>query len=857
LFFKRIYPTDEVGTSLLGTMSSVYSEDEHIRPEDEHNRHARQNMEEDSSYFDALLNSPIQHLMGDDDDLDQPEESHFDPLENRMSSTPFHLNDARAVHMEVQENAKIPHAYHIPVRRSSSTGVRSIYDREDDLINEIIRLNEADVTLTEHFLGSDMRSSKSAAYSSAGALMSSIGTMVAGITKDVHDALDAVTEDTAHMTNNPSSTLYARREPLPIPQNINPSFLAKDGPKIPSSKPSISYPPPHSRPSGGTGETNVTSLMIKKSTNTMNQISSKAVLPNNTVPSSLSLAKEKTKASISQAATIAKPHPINAISSNISTPSIIEATNKRSQFGFGDNHSVPSVPQPPTALHLQFQKPSSTLKPSNVTKLPQTVIKSTNTEGVSYERKKQRAKDARVKLNESIERLELSINLAGSQAKERLNLEKCWTMDCDKAAEYSKATISMTDEVIKTAEAAKKWNRPSFVGSAATIIQQLNAECEALMRELVELKKERMSSKEIYTRTVNMSSHYLEDNNLAKDTNRDKLTMLNVEKRKHGEEIYGSNRVSDSGSFDDIDQCGPIPSTFIENSPGKRQRTEVESVLGVDTIWQDEKICIAVGSFLDPRSIMRAVSTSRYWKSRLSCLKQDVIWTNLCYQRFGAYNVRERKDALGENDVTPSKKEGPNDNMLCLYRHMNDAIVRPRCLHQGNIFLGRGEIRNSICAWVSAVERSNGETRRSVLSFDKDNSKYISLPVVELRVLIQNVGVSENLIRVPDQIFSVDASTKRKRDEMLEITSDDRLKKKVLNVEGIAQAPLPPSPTGTRNLAELRLFESKVIVLFIHAVGCPTTSKFTTKAKYLKILVNIKGTTVPLVIPIMPIAPKS
>ena len=80
LFFKRIYPTDEVGTSLLGTMSSVYSEDEHIRPEDEHNRHARQNMEEDSSYFDALLNSPIQHLMGDDDDLDQPEESHFDPL---------------------------------------------------------------------------------------------------------------------------------------------------------------------------------------------------------------------------------------------------------------------------------------------------------------------------------------------------------------------------------------------------------------------------------------------------------------------------------------------------------------------------------------------------------------------------------------------------------------------------------------------------------------------------------------------------------------------------------------------------------------------------------------------------------
>jgi hypothetical protein len=805
-----------------------------LHSEDEHSGNVRHKMEDDCSYFDALLNSPIQNLMGDDDTLDHSGELNSDQLlDHKISSTQFHLNDARAVHMEVQENAKIPHAYHIPVRRSSSTGVKSVYDREDDLINEIIRLNEADVTLTEHFLGSDVRSSKSAAYSSAGALMSSIGTMVAGITKDVQDALDAVNEDSTQHNSNPSSTLYARREPLPIPQNINPSFLSKKN-QTSTSNPGRSYPSTHSKSMKRTGEAKVTSGMIQS------QIPSKAVLPSIPLPSSPSLTN---KVKPTTSSSTAKHHPPNIISSNASTPSIIEATKKRSQFGFGDNHIVPSVPQPPTALHLQSQKQPTTSSLPNITKLPQ--IKSTNTEGVSYERKKQRAKDARVKLNESIERLALSINLAGSQAKERLNLEKGWTTESDKYTEYSKATLSMTGEIIKTAEAAKKWNRPSFVGSAATIIQQLNAESEALMRELVELKKERMSSKEIHARTANVSSHYLGDKNLEKG-----------EKRKHDDDIESSNRVSDSGSFDDIDQCKAIPNTSIENTPGKRQRTKMESVLGIDSIWQDEKICISLGSFLDPRSIMRVKSVSKFWNSTLSCLNQDIIWTNLCYQRFGAYNVRERKETVAENDANQSEIEVKNHNMMRLYQHMNDAIVRPRCLHQGNIFLGRGEIRNNICAWVSAVERSNGETKRSVLSFDKDNSNYVSLPVVELRVLVQNIGVSENRIIVPDQIFSVDASTKRKRDEMIEITSDDRLKKKVLNSEGTPQEPLPPSPTGTRNLAELRLFESTVIVLFIHAVGCQTTSKFTKKAKYLKILVNIQGTTVPLVIPILPISSK-
>ena len=51
-------------------------------------------------------------------------------------------------------------------------------------------------------------------------------------------------------------------------------------------------------------------------------------------------------------------------------------------------------------------------------------------------------------------------------------------------------TVSIEDLVRKTADSAKKWDRPSFVGSAASMVQHLNAECEALMREIIHLEKE-------------------------------------------------------------------------------------------------------------------------------------------------------------------------------------------------------------------------------------------------------------------------------------------------------------------------------------------------------------------------------
>ena len=50
-------------------------------------------------------------------------------------------------------------------------------------------------------------------------------------------------------------------------------------------------------------------------------------------------------------------------------------------------------------------------------------------------------------------------------------------------------------------------------------------------------------------------------------------------------------------------------------------------------------------------------------------------------------------------------------------------------------------------------------------------------------------------------------------------------------------------------LCRLRLFESVILVVHIHAQGCSTTSKFQQKSNFTKVLVKVNGTTLPLVIP--------
>jgi hypothetical protein len=108
-------------------------------------------------------------------------------------------------------------------------------------------------------------------------------------------------------------------------------------------------------------------------------------------------------------------------------PSLLEATKKRSQFGFGGNHKVPSIPHPPQTKGtgtgpvkmLPMIHSAAPGKKPAVSSSSSMVV-----EVASYERKKQRAKDARVKLNDSIDRLSVAINVAGLQAKERIKTQR-------------------------------------------------------------------------------------------------------------------------------------------------------------------------------------------------------------------------------------------------------------------------------------------------------------------------------------------------------------------------------------------------------------------------------------------------
>ena len=97
----------------------------------------------------------------------------------------------------------------------------------------------------------------------------------------------------------------------------------------------------------------------------------------------------------------------------------------------------------------------------------------------AYERKKQRAKDARVKLNEAIEELSIAIQLAGTQSEQR-------------AAVFSddEKVRAHLQEGVNVAQSAKKWDRPGFVGSAAKLIHNLNAQSQCLLQKVVELQQQ-------------------------------------------------------------------------------------------------------------------------------------------------------------------------------------------------------------------------------------------------------------------------------------------------------------------------------------------------------------------------------
>ncbi|KAL3785873.1 hypothetical protein HJC23_008761 [Cyclotella cryptica] len=559
------------------------------------------------------------------------------------------------------------------------------------------------------------------------------------------------------------------------------------------------------------------------------------------------------------------PHAV----AHTTTKALAYASAQRSSYGYGVDHRVAGVPAPPPNPKRPPLQPMATVRNHPVTGNPYVPIYTTpapavkpatpaastkpraasekerkttavDTEDPAYERKKQRAKDARVRLNEAIEELAVAIELAGSQSKERMNQ---FASSNDPSHDSTAASVNpLTKMMVETttqAENAKKWDRPSFVGLSATIIHSLNAQCEGLMRELIQLKRER--------------EHWRNDGpgSVGEAGN----VSLDASSAYFGSSLTGNN--SDvSEPLSKRQKTGEDRASIISGKTIVCQDTSAEEQrrqIIQDVVDSPRLLCV-IAEFLDPPSLCRCLCVSQQWIS-LNIFQNQETWLNLCYKRFGTLSVRKWEGDEDDEEETSATHVSPSMDLYC---RMKEKNVKPYCSLDGSVFLGGSSLDGIVSGWVSLVERSNGETSRSVVltqSVDgKAHSYYSPIPVVELRILVQNTGFSNGSIYIPDQQFSVDASTRRKGEKMLEVTGDERFKRRVIHKEkaGFQQEAniRQKKYSMGHEMCQLSMFEYAVLSVHIHARGCSTTSKFCHRAKKIQILVSINGTTRPLVVPI-------
>ena len=260
----------------------------------------------------------------------------------------------------------------------------------------MLRLSEKDVNLTEMFLHSQNRSSVNMNYNSAGALLSHIGE---GLDGDGDSSADQSGESkgalhSAHppvprsvhvhhsnespiaspmitaQTNNtgPIDTFalgsqqaptqqypYHRSLPLPIPKRQSPETTTSQGDdtaendgvennEIPPSDDVMTAALATAAALASHRQSSLGSRGLPAPTASERARMSQSSNGRNTAKSDRNNTGQ----------TSIKPSQAQ-FRSSIPSASILEATKRRSQFGFGDNHVVPSVPVPPPARKPQSQ----------------------------------------------------------------------------------------------------------------------------------------------------------------------------------------------------------------------------------------------------------------------------------------------------------------------------------------------------------------------------------------------------------------------------------------------------------------------------------------------------------------------
>ena len=749
-----------------------------------------------------------------------------------------------AVHMHVQENAKVPTFLQSIDRSNSSRPSFAASPKMESTMEDPIPTSMAELFLNKE---SSHRRSLDQNYESLGNFFSeeafdekrqpsllapdtaqieldSLTTNIdptpwSEIERKLSDDEEKVNGETTNTLPPPSHSHsnyypYGRHQPLPIPQIATAANQHTANASVDNNSPDTS----------NMAQAIATAAAIA-STQTVTARPTNAQSTTSIQPSPYTKAQQTTPLPTTNGTNSSRPYqrqraahvppPKHSVAHAANRASVIAAAKKKSQYGFGGNHSVPSVPAPPPVSNngrFNGIGNSKTVMPT----LPRGHIPPPNS-GAAYERKKQRAKDARVKLNEAIERLSIAMSLAGSQSKQRNEFLK---FRMTKTEERTKS-LQTSIECYKLAEQAKKWDRPSFVGTAASMIQELNSQCESLMRELVAMH-ENLNVATQGKGTTSLTSH--------PEHKRQEPPSSSL----NGPTTHDSKRI----------KAGETKHMTITNNSGEVNRS--------DAALDEKSIYKSVRDFLDPISLVRCSSVSKGW-TEMKTFDDNETWLNLAVKRFGFYNVRQWTERLEDTEDNEGTKISKKD----LYRSMNAANVMPHMKQDNMTLLGDGKIPGRVSGWVYMVERSNGETLRSVKAEPNELGQarglYHSQPVVELRIIIQNIGMGNQPVLIRNQQVSVDVSTRRTGGELKEIGWDERFAKVAKTIDGkVLECPAEESKFDiNKDICHLRLFETVVLEVYINARGCSTTSKFQQRSNFTKLLVCLEGTTVPMVIPFL------
>mmetsp|Transcript_5899 Transcript_5899/g.5493 ORF Transcript_5899/g.5493 Transcript_5899/m.5493 type:complete len:530 (-) Transcript_5899:60-1649(-) len=522
------------------------------------------------------------------------------------------------------------------------------------------------------------------------------------------------------------------------------------------------------------------------------------------------------------------------------------------------NNNKPLVP-PASSLTAKTKprlKPTVTNKKKRCRKSP----KDQYTE-VSYENKKQKAKDNRAKLTSAIDKLEDAFRQARNGSEQRLqNYQQHQQLSSSPLS----SSQNIMNDVAQTVILAHKWDRPSFIMSAADIVVKLNNQCQALMDDLIHLKKENDSHNNINNLVEKQMTKIPEDNDNSDDGKQD------YHEESHSSAIFTNKNKQVctirtlQGNSISRDENDDNPKLMENNDTNQIKMEDIIQSSNLTVVDIPNSIIKEIATYLDPKSLLRCRRVTKLWNDfdKIPDIFTDnALWLGLCNHRYGSSQVKKWTDTNTRHHNAENIGETvgiQNHSAITMYRDMNSVNWKPSCAHnEGDLCLGDAKMDYNnvptLSAWVTIIDRSNGETMRTVFAKLGFSEQILLIPVVEVRILLQNTGFSgqnKGSILIPEQALSVTTD----EGEMFEIQSDERLIKRVImrGKDGSSSTvPTLPKNDGG-GLCYLDLYDVAELRFYIHAQSCLSTTKFVEKAKSLKLLVSILGNTVPFYVPFQP-----